>query len=354
MAARHFILMGLLWAGFTPVFAAGLCREALSILGTSDIYGQGALFTRAAEAVLEGGSPARLSTLKFGENNDDTGNVVFRNFVDQVPVVEKWGTKETPVPVEGASQWFSRSARITLTDGTKVIRAPWEDYQTEFKGKIAKVEFEDPWKADVLKAETPQGTQYFRPYGNGEGATRVRKALAASVLNQLLGIDVVPLTVMAKINEKLGALSHEAPGKNPTEDLEALANSGKAEPNSVSDAMAFGFLIGETDGLSHNIHIDDRGRVRLFDQDLAFTPGFVTRNDPDPLGYELAGEPVGVALPSFYTDKFQNRLRRLSPANIRRKLEYYLSEAEIEAVILRREILLKAIEQAKAGEAQAA
>ncbi len=280
----------------TPCHA--ICPELLEQLGEEDVFHPQPHMRQAAEDVIR----ARLAAATLPEslgaipNRSDCGDCTVTNFHDRLKVetVVKPGTPSRAV-------------------------------------------------ADhVYEIQTPSGKQYFRPLNLGltapEGPQRARKTLAAHRVNRRLRLKVFPKTKWAMFEGKVGSLSEAAEGKEPERTLEALQAAGLANAASVSNTIAFEFLIGDFDGRKENMRVDTAGNVQVYDPDHAFTHGLVNFKAAEPL---LAG----AHLPEKYTPEFVKALRTLDIGKMRRDLEYLLSEAEIEGIVFRREIILRDLER---------
>jgi hypothetical protein len=163
-----------------------------------------------------------------------------------------------------------------------------------------------------------------------------RRIVAASQLNQGMGIDTVPRALRVRLNGVDGVITEFVSGNLDVE----------PDPYSRSDAEAFEFLIGNTDGHMgrlnperSNFVFDSSGRMRVRDHDRAFEPGLPIRSQPMEMGR------VGTYLPDRYTRTFVGAIQRpYFESWLRQTVSGNLDRYEIEGILLRREVILKDLE----------
>lgn len=171
----------------------------------------------------------------------------------------------------------------------------------------------------VYLVEIPNGAKVFRSAvenTSGEYAKNnigaARKGMAAFLLNRALGLHTVPTQEFALVNSMIGVLSERLP-----------ENFGRlGEPDSVIEVTFFESLINNRDLHSGNFRVLD-GRIKVFDHDLAF--GF---------GLDPGNTAVFSDLPRAFPSYLRNRLKSLTPERIRDLVDPYLTEAEIQTLLL--------------------
>lgn len=178
--------------------------------------------------------------------------------------------------------------------------------------------------------------QQVSPRSDETGA--LRKTLAASKLNEALGIHTVPRARQVRLARftslfspiQLSIESEWSPGESLLGRSDLILPQGKR-----SESEAFEFLIGNVDVVERNMTYDVNAGVFVFDHNFAFIAGFIPSN-PDLLW--------GYSLPHCYTPTFAAGLRSLTPKKIVELLAPLLSYQELLWVIFRREILASHLE----------
>lgn len=166
---------------------------------------------------------------------------------------------------------------------------------------------------------------YFRP-ASGHAA---RLTYAASGINEMMGLDTVPRSRLARINGQLGVLSDPAPGRL------GYASLSAAQAASRSDAEAFEFLIGNADAHGKNFNYDPlTKKIQVFDHDGAFS------NSPAmPISRQY---PMGFSLPDHYSPEFLRAIQDPQfEAQVRARFGAHLTPAEMDALLFRREVILE-------------
>lgn len=319
------------------VSAMALCPELLALLGQSDQFSEQPALNAAANAVIRERLAAKKAVPDLG-GLPPSGTVQLENFRDLIKVKERFGTAENPVPVRDASL-NGGQVEVTTNSGLVFIRPANSKFREEFNYDIRSVRPAPAFDAAVQEVDTPKGLRYFRPMAGEHGSAKAGRTLAAYWVDQALKIETVPVSKWAEVNGRLGTISEVAEGQAPVLGMKGLLAQGKVNPASAYDCMAAEFLRGNVDGTKRNARIDSKGVMRVFDHDFAFSTGL------SPVKSHVIEDPssvlVGVDLPDFYTKKFAENLAQWTPTKIRKKLEFLISEEEVEGVIFRREILLK-------------
>ncbi|MBI4412515.1 MAG: hypothetical protein HY541_08535, partial [Deltaproteobacteria bacterium] len=176
----------------------------------------------------------------------------------------------------------------------------------------------------------------FRPFrGNRDDISTFRRMLAVSQLKELMGIKTVPSSWMARVNGQTGLVSpfpcHE------------YFDEEKADPDSLHEALAFQFLIGNWLGWTDFVRMDAEGQLMTGDNSYAFALGLVGKKAHDDFDFPLR-RPFGVHLPERYPASFARAIRQLAPDVASDKLKDNLTNYEIDDLLFRREVVLKDIE----------
>jgi hypothetical protein len=320
--------------------AAALCPQLLALLGQRDQFSDQPTLNAAANAVIRERLAAKRPVPDLG-GMPPVGTVQIEHFHDLIKVKERFGTAENPLPTRDASLSGAK-VEVTTNSGIVVIRPANSKYREEFNYDIKSVREAPAYDAVVQEVETPKGARYFRPMAGEHGSSKAGRTLAAYVVDQSLKVETVPVSKWAEVNGRLGTISEVADGRAPVLGMKELLAQGKVDPRSAYDCMAAEFLRGNVDGSKRNVRIDGKGRMRVFDHDFAFSTGL------SPIKSHVIEDPqdilVGVDLPEFYTKEFAENLAKWTPTKIRGKLEFLITDAEVEGVIFRREILLKDME----------
>lgn len=284
------------------------CAQLLAEAGVEDVFSTQESFRRALEKVLS----ARL-------------------------------TKNSLPPLNQAISETKGPGDTAFLAGAQKLRLEIE---------IAHVEMEDAGDdtEDVFALQDQGKDYYFRPiHGGFSTATQPRKTMATSALNQAMNLSTVPRSRWAKVNNELGSLSDAAPGipfNQIRQFRDVLSQLAEHYPEILSDLMAFEFLIGNKDAVRRNTMIDNQNViVKVFDHDNAFLAGLVPIKGEN--SEDQSEVLFGVNLPETYTANFVERLKALTPPKLKALLSPFLSEAEIEGVMFRREIILEDIKLRK-------
>lgn len=200
---------------------------------------------------------------------------------------------------------------------------------------------------DPVYELTLDGTRsVFRAVGEYQD---LRLTLAASKLNQFLGLKTVPVQRVAVVNGKLGLVSDfvegiHLPNLNQTKPVQRLREAGSLNDRSHSDAMAFEFLVGNNDAKKADTIVATDGRVICVDHNYAFTRGLTQ--------YFPAEGTLGMQLPEKYTPELVAAIASLrrEGGNLEKRrlliqaLSPHLTDSEIEATMFRLEVIHADIE----------
>ena len=165
-------------------------------------------------------------------------------------------------------------------------------------------------------------------------ADRFQHEVAAYVLDQILGLGMVPFTVEREIDGETGSLQawiEDAVDHAAAMDYELDLYEGEATARQLARAELFDALIGNTDRKPSDVLCLLKGeRVFLIDHSKAFSTVTEVAWRPSPEG---APDPILVS-----------RLRDLDHRVLDRKLGKLLDEEQIEAVLARRDRILDRLE----------
>ncbi len=196
------------------------------------------------------------------------------------------------------------------------------------------------------------GTQRFAAWKNPQG--RLLGAMenwmweiAAYRLDRWLGLNMVPVTIERRHQENRGSLQFWVEGTFPY--LEIMEGRTKL-PGGMKGVLfnrqvylqrAFDDLLYNDDRHANNILITDDWRMILIDHSRSFRTNKASLSTL--LYNEKSRTHAGTisALPAAFVEK----LKALTPEIIRGLTESYLTEKEIEAVMARRDLILKEIDR---------
>lgn len=161
----------------------------------------------------------------------------------------------------------------------------------------------------------------------------VRKSMAAWILNQQMGLNLVPRHELVRLNGEVGILSREARGRSGAE---FLAESNQL-PQGVhlANQQAFQVLVNNIDVTPSNLRIDpESGVIQVFDYDQAFALNFAR-------SHWFADTAIGGYLPTPIPAYFVQRLQSLDPEQLTSRLRSYLTENELQGLWFRRLVILE-------------
>lgn len=179
---------------------------------------------------------------------------------------------------------------------------------------------------NVLKLKLRDKTQILRTVIADEMVEKPRKEMAASKLNQIMGLDTVPATEFRRHGKYLGAWSEFVVGLRDEEQI--------VDQISLFEVSAFEFLIANRDIHDGNYLISN-GEIRVFDHDSAFWGDFSFGID----------WPIGHTLPHYYTRRFIKGLLALTPEVVQRQLVDWLTPGEMALVFFNRDVILTDIKR---------
>lgn len=188
------------------------------------------------------------------------------------------------------------------------------------------------------------GQHYILRHLEGPPTNAHRRILAASVLNQVLGLSSVPRAQLGEVNIRFsngeirtyrGIISERAIGG-------AIGHYYRSElvsPHALAEASVFEFLIGNTDVHVNNFALGDTREgishsVQIFDHGEAFPPTAM-------LGFVPGNHVMGIVnLPSRYPVRLMAALESMTLRKLRQSVGHLLHPSEIEGIWFRRNALL--------------
>lgn len=170
--------------------------------------------------------------------------------------------------------------------------------------------------------------------------------IAAYRMDRFLGLDMVPPTIERRFREDRGSLQLWVDSQmslKKKEDDKIKTPSFKVYPWNLATYLerAFDNLIGNEDRHMNNILITKDWGLYLIDHSRSFRS---SRKFTDQLIYRKGGkegDKLMLKLPRAFVDK----LRGLTAAGLREVLGEYVTDAEIEACLKRRDLILKEVDR---------
>jgi hypothetical protein len=237
-----------------------------------------------------------------------------------------------------------------FTQDELVERAKWEELLK--KGKVIKSQklgqgVTKPRRLFLKKGDLEGSGVWKSPSGTDAGMFDKWEAeVAAYRLDKLLGLGMVPPTVERRYRGRKGsfqlfvtlALSEQ---KRFKENIPIPPDKAEYLEKMIYLARAFDSLIANTDRSQQNIRYTEDWRLILIDHSRSFR---TSRRHTEKLIYGKYGQKSRLRflkLPRAFVEK----VRALSFGKIRRAVGNYLTSTEIEAVLTRRILLLKEIDE---------
>ena len=151
--------------------------------------------------------------------------------------------------------------------------------------------------------------------------------LAAYELDNLLGLDLVPVTVVRKIDDREGALIDWVDDVLPEYGTSPAGFDGASWEDEVAKVWLFDYLAYNVDRSPENLLVTSEFGVKLIDHSRAFQRFLVPMR---PL--------------SRFPQQAIERLRRMTDDEIRGPLAAYLTDEEIDALLERRRRVLERVD----------
>jgi len=229
----------------------------------------------------------------------------------------------------------------------------WEEFMAAARMTVVRQMGESegvthPYKMELEK----EGLKRFAIWKNPEGRLRGYPEgwmweIAAYRLDRYLGLNMVPVTIERRFDGDRGSLQLWVEDTFPYSDVA----EGRVKPPEGPQAdqfnlagylqRAFDNLICNEDRHSNNILLTRGWRLILIDHSRAFK---INSRSGNPLVYseENKGFPATMdALPAVFLEK----LKSLTPEILHRIADPYLTDREIGAVLVRRDLILKEIDR---------
>ena len=216
----------------------------------------------------------------------------------------------------------------------------WIDFKAEFEellrtARIVAAEelgmgLKRPKKVELRKGDL-ELSGVWKPPGDGDvhGRRRSRRfEVAAYEVDKMLGLDMVPPTVLRTFEGSEGSLQLWVYGCETAADLPDRVPDPFEWHRQISRMTTFDQIIGNRDRNQGSILVDPEWGIVLIDHSLSF--------------WEV-GEVL--RLPSRYDRRLVDRLRRLSLPVLLAHLEGLLNRRQIEALLERRDAVLSNVEK---------
>ncbi len=204
-----------------------------------------------------------------------------------------------------------------------------------------------PTKLYLKKGDIEHKGAWKNPSGNKSGFLEGwQYEIAAYRLDKLLGLNLIPPTVEKEFKGKKGSLQFWV--EKEMNDLERMDRKIPI-PASANDnwekmkylMRAFDSLIGNEDRTQQNIMYTKDWRVILIDHSRSF------RSEKKFTDQLMFGN-NGIAGPKPFRQlprAFVNKVRALDYKSVKNAVGPYLKDKEIKAILVRRELLLKEVEE---------
>ena len=156
--------------------------------------------------------------------------------------------------------------------------------------------------------------------------------VVAYQFDQLLGLNMVPPTVVREIGEKKGSLQLWIEGGKLLKDVEDKAPETVAWERQINQMKSLDCLICNPDRHPGNIIVDADWNIILIDHSQCF----LSRQDLDK-------DPK--TIPTQFDRRLVEKLKVLGPASLRLHFHNYLMDRQVDAILVRRDKLLARIEK---------
>jgi hypothetical protein len=264
-----------------------------------------------------------------------------------------------PILILAAAFLPLNAALAQFTDDELGRRPFWEKFLDEAKYVKAEKLGEgvtNPRKIWLKKGEVEACAVWKRPSEVGAGHfDRWEHEIAAYRLDKLLGLNMVPPTIERSSRGYAGSLQLwvDLPQNElalQRDNVEAPADKRDAYDRARSLQKAWDSLIANADRTLQNLRYTGDWRLILIDHSQGFRdmPPYVGR-----LLFSRSGDPSGRGF-SRLPRLFLSRLRALDHAKVRAAVEDYLTGSEIDALLERRDLILKEVEDLVRDKGQSA
>jgi hypothetical protein len=202
------------------------------------------------------------------------------------------------VSVEDVGSGRNQPKRVTLRSGARTHRAIWKPIQ---RGR-------QEWGWESYQAE-----------------------VAAYELDRLLGLNMVPPTVIREIDDQRGSLQLWVEGCHLYEDVQDQVPQSDAWNRQVSRMRLFDGLIGNGDRNARNFMVDAAWNIVLIDHSQAF---------------QSNEELDSAMLPERYDRELIEKMKGLEPTSLDVHFDRLLMRSQVTAIQARRDVLLTYVEKA--------
>ncbi|UCE21694.1 MAG: hypothetical protein JSV46_05625 [Candidatus Aminicenantes bacterium] len=229
-------------------------------------------------------------------------------------------------------------------------RAQWEELLK--KGKIVKSEklgqgVTKPRRLYLKKIEEEGSGVWKCPTSTAAGIyDKWQCEIAAYELDKLLELNMVPPTVERRYRGRKGSFQQYcdlpmSEQKRRNENIPYPPEKAEQIEKMIFLSRAFDSLIANVDRSLQNIRYTPDWRLILIDHSRAFRS---SKDHREQLMYGKYGrrKPLGF---SKLPRKFVEKVKTLNYSSIKRAVGFYLSSEEINAILARKELLLKEIEE---------
>lgn len=204
-----------------------------------------------------------------------------------------------------------------------------------------------PYKLDMIKAEEAHSGCWKNPSGMQKGYLEGwQYEIAAYEMDKLLGLNMIPPTVEREFNGKKGSLQFWITSE--MNDLERI-EQGISIPRDQLESWnkqkyltrAFDCLIANEDRTQQNIRYTKDWRTILIDHSRSFRSSEKFKKQLVFGRNGLLGQKLFRLLPRVFVEK----VRTLDFNSIKQAAGPYLTDEEIEAILIRKNLLLEEIEE---------
>ncbi len=179
--------------------------------------------------------------------------------------------------------------------------------------------------------------------GRRDGIWESHQAEAAAYnIDKLLGLDMVPPTVIREVGETTGSLQLWVEGVSQFAEISPGRRPEKKWRRERSRMLLFDNLICNPDRNARNYFVTSDWSIILIDHSQAFATRSPFYRDGSLC---LATGESSVALPDFFDRELVERLRRLDAEALEATVGDLLSRNQIDSLLERRDALLKYIEK---------
>lgn len=215
----------------------------------------------------------------------------------------------------------------------------WSGRATEFEKFLSSAEITDVKELGTgvnqpKKVTLQQGSEtmaaIWKPIQRGPKAwawESYQAEVAAWEMDQMLGLEMVPPTVLREINGEEGSLQLWVNGFRQLSDLEAEPPDSEHWRRQLARVACFDNLISNWDRKPKDILVDADWNIVLIDHSQAFLSGHYLHQDPE-------------KRPHTFDRQIVKELKQLKLEYLRFKFGRLLLKPQIDAIIARRERLL--------------